>query len=70
MDDFSVNRDVRAGDGFAFVGERDDDTVEMHYSALERMCYCYSGVVYLSYEEDGFEWTEPVPCRRCKQGVE
>lgn len=26
---------------------------------------CYRGVVYLSFEEDGHEWTEPMPCRRC-----
>lgn len=26
---------------------------------------CYRGVVYLTCEEDGHEWTEPVPCRRC-----
>ena len=27
---------------------------------------CYGGVVYLTYEEDGHEWLEPVPCRRCE----
>ena len=31
-----------------------------------RECFaCYRGVVYLTFEEDGHEWTEPVPCRRC-----
>ncbi len=38
-----------AGDPFAAAGR----------------CYCSGGVVYLSYEEDGHEWIEPTPCRRC-----
>ncbi len=45
-----------------------DDTLEAHYSALERgvPCYCYgSGVVVLSIEEDGQEFDDVVPCRRC-----
>lgn len=44
--------EVAAGDPFAYAG-RDECPA------------CYRGVVYLTYEEDGHEWTEPVPCRRC-----
>jgi hypothetical protein len=45
-----------------------DDTVEAHYSGLERgiPCPCYgSGVVVLTIEEDGQEFDVVVPCRRC-----
>ena len=60
--------EVAAGDPFIAAG-RHDDTVETHYSGLERLgcAACYRGVVYLTYEEDGHEWAEPVPCRRCAQ---
>jgi hypothetical protein len=48
--------------------EDHDDTVEAHYAALERPCYCYgSGVVVLSIEEDGQEFDVVAPCKRCKQ---
>jgi hypothetical protein len=48
--------------------EDHDDTVEAHYSALARPCYCYgSGVVVLTIEEDGQEHDLVVPCKRCKQ---
>jgi hypothetical protein len=45
-----------------------DDTVEAHYASLERgiPCYCYgSGVVVLTYEEDGDEHDDVTPCKRC-----
>jgi superfamily II helicase len=46
-----------------------DDTLEAHYAALERLenCpHCYgSGVVVLTIEEDGQEYDDVVPCRRC-----
>lgn len=46
--------------------EDHDDTVEAHYSALERPCYCYgSGVVVITVEEDGQEFDVVVPCKRC-----
>jgi hypothetical protein len=48
--------------------EDHDDTVEAHYSALERgiPCYCNgSGVVVLTIEEDGQETDDVVPCKRC-----
>ena len=51
--------------------EDHDDTVEAHYSGLERLrpCACLNGVVYIGHlvEEDGeeVEILEPVPCRRC-----
>ena len=51
--------------------DHDDDTVEAHYSGLERLppCACMSGVVYIGHlvEADGeeVEVVEAVPCRRC-----
>ena len=52
-----------------------DETIEAQYSGLERLgdaphgCpACYRGLVYLTYEEDGHEWTESVPCRCCSAG--
>ena len=48
-----------------------DDTVEAHYSALERLRphACDGGVVFIGHlvEEDGeeVEVFEAVPCRRC-----
>ena len=55
--------------------EDHDDTVEAHYSALERLRphACYDGVVYMTYvafdEEAGeeVEQVECVPCRRCAE---
>jgi len=51
--------------------EDHDDTVEAHYSALERLrpCACMNGTVFIGHwvEEDGeeVEVFEAVPCRRC-----
>jgi hypothetical protein len=51
--------------------EDHDDTLEAHYSGLERLrpCACMSGVVYIGHlvEADGeeVEVVEAVPCRRC-----
>jgi hypothetical protein len=51
--------------------EEHDDTLEAHYSGLERLrhCACMSGVVYIGYlvDADGeeVEVVEAVPCRRC-----
>ena len=51
--------------------EGHDDTVEAHYSCLERLppCACMSGVVYIGHlvEADGeeVEVVEAVPCPRC-----
>jgi hypothetical protein len=50
-----------------------DDTVEAHYSGLERLespHVCYDGVVYIGHlvvADDGaeVEIIEAVPCRRC-----
>jgi hypothetical protein len=50
-----------------------DDTVEAHYSGLERLRphACYEGVVYIGHlvEDPGtgeeVEVFEAVPCRRC-----
>jgi hypothetical protein len=56
----------------------DDDTVETHYSGLERLerpHACYEGVVYIGYlvEDSGtgeeVEVLEAVPCRRCAEGA-
>jgi hypothetical protein len=51
--------------------EEHDDTVEAHYSCLERPHACTDGLVFLTYtvydEEvgDEVERLEAVPCRRC-----
>ena len=51
-----------------------DDTVEAHYSCLERLRphACYEGVVYIGHlvvGDDGaeVEVIEAVPCRRCAE---
>jgi hypothetical protein len=49
--------------------EDHDDTVEAHYSGLERPHACLEGTVYIGHlvEEDGeeVEVIEAVRCRRC-----
>jgi hypothetical protein len=52
--------------------EYHDDTVEAHYSSLERLrpCACMNGTVFIGHlilGEDGeeVEAFEAVPCRRC-----
>ena len=50
--------------------EDHDDTVESHYSCLERPHACLAGFVYVGHMvvgEDGeeLEVVEAVPCRRC-----
>ncbi len=56
--------------------EDQDDTVEAHYSGLERLrpCACMNGTVFIGYlvdeeGEDGeeVEAFEAVPCRRCAE---
>jgi hypothetical protein len=54
--------------------EEQDDTVEAHYSSLERLRphACYEGVVYIGHlvVADGGEEVERVealPCRRCAE---
>ena len=45
-----------------------DDTVEVHYAALEcpHECpFCFCGYVTITIEEDGEEHEEAVPCSRC-----
>jgi hypothetical protein len=53
----------------AHPSTEDHDTVEAHYSALERPHACLEGVVYIGHlvEVDGeeVEGIEAVPCRRC-----
>ena len=52
--------------------EEHDDTVEAHYSCLERLCACMDGWVFIGrlveseHDLDGevVEY-ERVPCRRC-----
>jgi hypothetical protein len=54
--------------------EEHDDTVEAHYSALERLRphACMNGTVFIGHlvEQDGeeVEVFEAVPCRRCADG--
>ncbi len=49
--------------------QREDDTLEAHYSSLERPHACIGGVVFIGrlVEEDSeeVEVFETVPCRRC-----
>jgi hypothetical protein len=53
--------------------EDHDDSVEAHYSCLERPHACYEGVVYIGHlvENPGtgeeVEVIEAVPCRRCAE---
>ena len=53
------------------LSTEDHDTVEVHYSSLERPHACYEGVVYIGHlvEDPGtgeeVEVIEAVPCRRC-----
>ena len=53
----------------AHPSTEDHDTVEAHYSGLERPHACIEGVVYVGHlvEEDGeeVEVIEAVRCRRC-----
>ena len=60
MDDFSVNRNVRAGDGFAFAGGDDPD--------FERSCpYCWDGSVFIGHlDYDGVERYDAIRCRKCR----
>jgi hypothetical protein len=48
--------------------EDDDDTLESHYSCLERMrpCACIDGWVFVGYiDEDGEEREASYACSRC-----
>ena len=48
-----------------------DDTVEAHYSCLERPCACYEGWVFIGYiDEDGEEREASYPCRRCADSLD
>jgi hypothetical protein len=65
------SKDTPAGDGFYAAGKHRDDTLEAHYSSLERPHACYDGWVFLGFEgedENGEpgEVIERVPCRRCQ----
>jgi len=45
-----------------------DDTIEAHYSCLERLrpCACIDGWVFVGYiDEHGEEREASYPCRRC-----
>jgi hypothetical protein len=51
--------------------EDQDDTVEAHYSGLERMRphACMDGRVFVGYvDEDGEEGKASYACRRCADG--
>ena len=46
--------------------EDHDDTVEAHYSCLERPCACLEGWVFVGYlDEYGEEREASYRCRRC-----
>jgi hypothetical protein len=52
--------------------EEQDDTLDAHYTCLERPHACYEGVVYIGHlvvGDDGeeVEILEAVPCRRCAE---
>jgi len=43
-----------------------DDTIEAHYSSLERPHACLNGLVFITYEDEyGEEREASYPCRRC-----
>jgi len=54
--------------------EDHDDTVEAHYSCLERPHACNGGLVYVGHlvvdpgTGEEVEVVEAVPCRRCANG--
>ena len=56
---------------YTHPSEATDDTIETHYSSLERLRPhgCSEGLVYIGHliEEDGeeVEIIEAVPCRQC-----
>ena len=53
---------------YAHPFTEDDDTIEAHYSCLERLrpCACIDGWVFVGYiDEHGEEREAPYPCRRC-----
>ena len=67
--------DTRESTAHPFT-EDHDDTVEAHYSGLERLRShaCYEGFVYIGHlvvAEDGeeVEVFDAVPCRRCAGDV-
>ena len=46
--------------------EDHDDTLEAHYSCLERPCACIDGLVFVGYiDEYGEEREAPYRCCRC-----
>jgi len=46
--------------------EEQDDTIEAHYSCLERPCVCLDGLVFIGYiDEDDEEREASYSCRRC-----
>ena len=46
-----------------------DDTLEAHYSCLERPCACFEGWVFVGYiDENGEEREASYACRRCNAG--
>jgi hypothetical protein len=46
--------------------DHDDDTVEAHYTCLERPCCCLEGWVFVGYiDEYGEEREASYRCRRC-----
>ena len=48
---------------------RDDDTVEAHYTSLERPCACLEGWAFVGYvDEHGEEREASYRCRRCNAG--
>ena len=61
-----IKRIHPAGDPFTSAPRHEDLRGPDHDRDEPHGCFaCYQGTVFLSYEEDGHEWTEPVPCRRC-----
>jgi hypothetical protein len=50
--------------------EEHDDTVEAHYSCLQRPCACLDGWVFITYEDEyGEEREASYACRQCKAGA-
>ena len=48
--------------------EDHDDTLQAHYSCLERPCACLEGWVFVGYmDENGEEREASYRCRRCEE---
>jgi hypothetical protein len=64
--DLEVTVDTSKSSAPAHPPTDHDDTVEAHYSSLERPCACLEGWVFITYEDEyGEEREASYRCHRC-----